>query len=72
MAKERPVIVTTYKADGSYVRQPTGFGGGLCHKATDPYAVRQGGVSEKTETDEARRPPYLEVETASEHERQRE
>lgn len=58
-------ITTTYKTDGTLVREPQGFGGTLCDKATQPYEARQG-ATEKVATDEAMMPSYLEVETSAE------
>ena len=37
-----PHVKTTYKVDGSLVVEPHGFGGNLCHAATQPYLEKQG------------------------------
>ncbi len=61
-------IETTYKKDGSLIREPKGFGGTLCHQATKPYEHRQG-QTRKFDTPEANEPSYLEVEKTSQPER---
>lgn len=64
-----PHIITIYKRDGSMIKQPTGYGGALCHVATEPYARRHGGLGDVVPTAEADQPPYLARETETEQER---
>lgn len=59
MDSDRPHIKTTYKPDGTMTQEPKGFGGGLCHSATEPYLARQGQPVKKKATAEAGDEPYL-------------
>lgn len=55
-----PHIKTTYRPDGTMIKEPTGYGGGLCDAATRPYEEAHGGTCAKTPTPEALQPSLLE------------
>jgi hypothetical protein len=52
------MIVTIYNPDGTKLRQPVGYGGGVCHEATRPYERREiPGQTRKFPTEEACQEP---------------
>lgn len=64
-APEGPHIKTTYRADGTMVQEPRGFGGETCKHATQPYLRRQG-FNVSRATAEADLPSYLATERQAE------
>jgi hypothetical protein len=70
-APEGPHIRTVYRPDGTMIKEPTGYGGDLCHKAAEPYWARHGGPDEVTPTAEADDPTCLEREARQETPRER-
>lgn len=51
------MVITTYGADGTKKRQPVGYAGGDCQKATEPYEAREiKGQMKKSPTPEAFEP----------------
>lgn len=59
------MIITVYTPDGRKTRRPIGYGGELCHKATQPYEARELNTK-KVATDEALNAPAATVQ-ADEH-----
>lgn len=62
------MIITTYRPDGTKTRQPIGYGGGLCNKATEPYEKREVGTV-KDPTPEALQEPAVRHETTETHQK---
>lgn len=60
------MIMTTFKPDGSKVREPHGYAGGACNRATEPYErFDVPGTREKQLTAEACKPETVAQETES-------